>query len=227
MTNTVLTTNIQRTLILMKIEYFPPKHMSSAFNCPHCNVFSEQSWNVPKSIGDRYPVINSDLTESRCGHCTKSSYWVGDRMIYPIATSAPRPHPDMPESLTEDFNEARNIVNQSPRGAAALLRLCLQKLMVELGESGKDINKDIGSLVSKGLPEEVQQALDIVRVIGNESVHPGELDIRDDHETAIQLFDLINFIIEERIARKKRIGALFARLPEGKRQGIEARDKTS
>ncbi|WP_374019017.1 DUF4145 domain-containing protein [Paenibacillus thiaminolyticus] len=148
-------------------------------------------------------------------------------MIYPLATNAPLPHSDMPESLTDDFNEARDIVNRSPRGAAALLRLCLQKLMVELGESGKDINKDIGSLVSKGLPKEVQQALDIVRVIGNESVHPGTLDLRDDQDTAVQLFELLNFIIEERISRKKRISDLFQMLPEGKRQGIEARDKTS
>ncbi|MEK4195998.1 DUF4145 domain-containing protein [Paenibacillus sp. FSL L8-0323] len=146
-------------------------------------------------------------------------------MILPVLTIAPLPHTDMPEAVSTDFNEARNIVNHSPRGAAALLRLVLQKLMIELGESGKDINKDIGSLVNKGLPEEIQQALDIVRVIGNESVHPGELDLRDDQETALQLFELINFIIEERISRKKRISSLFSRLPEGKLKGIEARDK--
>src|SRR5690606_6790030 len=143
----------------------------------------------------------------------------------PTASNAPMAHPDMPNSVSLDYTEARGIVNSSPRGASALLRLCLQKLMVELGQSGKDINKDIGSLVKKGLPEEVQQALDIVRVIGNESVHPGELDLRDDQETALQLFELINFIIEEQISRKKRISSLFSQLPEGKRKGIEERDK--
>lgn len=125
-----------------------------------------------------------------------------------------------------DYQEAASILSKSPRGAAALLRLCLQKLMKELEESGDNINKDIASLVSKGLPEEIQKALDIVRVIGNESVHPGKLDIRDDDdiETATQLFELINIIVDECITRKKRISALYNRLPADKRQQIEKRD---
>lgn len=36
-----------------------------------------------------------------------------------------------------------------------------------------------------------------MRVIGNESVHPGEMDIRDDHDTVFQLFDLVNLIAEQ------------------------------
>ncbi|MDT8979994.1 DUF4145 domain-containing protein [Paenibacillus sp. chi10] len=210
----------------MTHEYFPPFHRAKSFHCPYCNVKTSQDWySAMIYISDI--SFDSGIDVCICDHCSNRSFWYGDKMIIPLATNAPMPHSDMPESLIDDFNEARNIVNQSPRGAAALLRLCLQKLMVELGESGKDINKDIGSLVSKGLPDEIQQALDIVRVIGNESVHPGELDLRDDQETALQLFELINFIIEERISRKKRINVLFQKLPEGKRQGIEARDKTS
>jgi hypothetical protein len=56
-------------------------------------------------------------------------------------------------------------------------------------------------------------------------VHPGQLDMKDDHETAVQLFELINFIVEDRIARPKKIQALYNRLPETKRQAIEKRDK--
>ncbi|WP_449602996.1 DUF4145 domain-containing protein [Paenibacillus sp. Marseille-Q9583] len=208
----------------MTSAYFPPSFQKESFHCPYCNVYAFQKWHYTHYYSSQ-AIVNQRLFTSRCEHCHEVAYWFDEKMLIPLATTAPLPHSDMPESLKEDFVEARNIVNQSPRGAAALLRLALQKLMLELGESGKDINKDIGSLVKKGLPEEIQQALDIVRVIGNESVHPGELDLRDDHDTALQMFELINFIIEERISRKKRISSLFSRLPEGKLKGIEVRDK--
>lgn len=210
----------------MQSEYFPPVFEKDSFHCPYCNVKSAQTWRnavYHPALGTKNFLPNFRI--SICGHCTQAAFWYRGIMITPKSTIAPLPHSDMPEPLIADYEEARSIINQSPRGAAALLRLVLQKLMIELGEPGKDINKDIGNLVKKGLPEEVQQALDIVRVIGNESVYPGELDLQDDQETALQLFELINFIIEERISRKKRITSLFSRLPEGKLKGIEVRDK--
>jgi len=89
------------------------------------------------------------------------------------------PNPDLPDELFRDFDEAREIVDGSLRGAAALLRLVIRKLCAHLGEKGKDINADIASLVAKGLNPLVQKALDVVRVIGNEAVHPGTIDLRD------------------------------------------------
>lgn len=145
-------------------------------------------------------------------------------MVVPSEVPVPPPHTDMPETCLPDYNEARNIVALSPRAACALLRLALQKLMVELGEKGKKINDDIGNLVAKGVPIIVQQALDICRVIGNNAVHPGEIEINDTPEIAHQLFTMMNFIVDERIARPKRIQALYAQLPPGARNAIEARD---
>jgi hypothetical protein len=130
----------------------------------------------------------------------------------------------MPDEVRRDFEEARLIVSQSPRGACALLRLSVQKLCAELGESGKSINDDIASLVQKGLSVEVQQALDSLLVIGNHAVHPGEMDLTDDPETATALFELLNFIVDDRIAQPKKRAAIFEKLPAGAREAIQARD---
>jgi hypothetical protein len=123
-----------------------------------------------------------------------------------------------------DFQEAREIVNSSPRGAAALLRLCVQKLCKHLGEQGKNIDDDIASLVKKRLDPLVQKSLDIVRVIGNEAVHPGVLDLRDDRDTALRLFELINSIADQMISHPKNVTDLYEKLPENKRKRIEERD---
>ena len=81
----------------------------------------------------------------------------------------------MPNSVKQLYNEAALISNKSPRAACALLRLAVDKLCLELGETDRDINKNIGALVKRGLSQDVQQALDIVRVVGNKAVHPGQI----------------------------------------------------
>ena len=134
------------------------------------------------------------------------------------------PNPDLPVEIREDFGEAAKIFPTSPRGAAALLRLAIQKICVELGEPGKDLNRDIASLVKKGLHVHVQQALDYVRVIGNNAVHPGQIDVKDDGATAEKLFGLINVIAEIMISQPKHIQQIYGTLPETVRTAIDRRD---
>ena len=105
-----------------------------------------------------------------------------------------------------------------------MLRLVIQKICIHLGEPGKEINKDIGSLVKKGLSPKIQKALDIVRVVGNESVHPGQIDLSDDPATTAKLFELINIIADTMITQPKEIDKLFDSLPEGKKEAIQKRD---
>jgi len=146
-------------------------------------------------------------------------------MVYPDSSPAPLPNSDLPEDIKTDYEEARSIIARSPRGACALLRLCVQKLCASLGEPGKDINSDIASLVKKGLNPKIQMSLDIVRVIGNEAVHPGQIDLRDQPATATQLCSLINIIADAMITQPKTIESLYSGLPQSKLEQIEKRDK--
>ena len=152
------------------------------------------------------------------------SFWYDKKMIVPAEAPVEPPHPDLPEDCLPEYNEAREIFARSPRAAAALLRLALQKLTPHLGEKGNNINDDIKSLVAKGLPTAVQQALDYCRVVGNNAVHPGEIEINDTPDVAQRLFEMINFIVEDRISRPKEIAALYEKLPESSRSAVEQRD---
>jgi len=190
-----------------------------------------------QNINKKHPFIehNSDYTHtekelinlntSQCYNCNEFSIWVHDQLIWPETKFQIEPNDDLSPEIKTLFNEARAIVTSSPRGAAALLRLCVQHLCKDLGEAGRNIDQDIANLVTKGLNPIIQQALDIVRVIGNESVHPGEIDLNDNREISLKLFDLINLIADQMITQPKNVQDLFQSLPKNKIEGIEQRNK--
>jgi len=205
--------------------YTPPEHKKSAFHCPICKAYANQLWGDAYSIRwSEYQIIKG-VTFSLCSHCNQDAIWIGSKLLYPRATQAPHPNTDLPDEIKADYLEASAILGDSPRGAAALLRLCIQKLCQHLGESGKNINTDISSLVRKGLNPTIQKSLDIVRVIGNEAVHPGTIDLNDKPETAVALFNLVNIIVDAMITQPKMIESLYGSLPTDKREQIQDRDK--
>ncbi|MEZ5812482.1 MAG: DUF4145 domain-containing protein [Rhizobiaceae bacterium] len=164
---------------------------------------------------------------SECYSCDQISIWCRRELLYPVTNTEYEPNEDLNDDIKRDFREAAFIANLSPRGAAALLRLCIQKLCKQVGEKGKDVNADIANLVKKGLDAEVQKALDIVRVTGNNAVHPGQIDLQDDKKTASELFKLVNIIADTMISQPKRIEAMYESLPEEARDQIEKRDGKS
>jgi hypothetical protein len=179
-------------------------------------------WKMSQSRYDDYEVANIHI--SQCFSCRETTIWKHKAILHPTARFEVESNADLPEDIRLDFDEARTILDLSPRGAAALLRLCIQKLCRHLGKSGRSIDADIASLVKDGLDVRVQRALDIVRVIGNESVHPGTIDMKDNREVAAKLFELVNRIAYDRITHPKEIDALFASLPADKLHAIAKRD---
>lgn len=206
------------------MKYVAPSALGEAFTCPHCHTLAKQDWWYSAWDGQRHRPDFAPLRIGYCHSCKQNTVWVKEVMCYPDMTSAPPPNAEMPTDILKLYREAASIAAKSPRGAAALLRLAIQMLCIHLGEPGKDINTDIGSLVKKGLPELVQQSLDIVRVTGNDAVHPGQIDT-DDAEVVEHLFNLVNIIVENRIAEPKKISGLYQALPANKLKGIENRDK--
>ncbi|MEY4354506.1 MAG: hypothetical protein RLZZ609_2747 [Cyanobacteriota bacterium] len=164
---------------------------------------------------------------STCFNCKRIGIWAHDRLVFPAMKMGPLPNADLPPEIRSDVEEARGIVELSPRGAAALLRLAIQKLCAYLGERGKNIDDDIASLVKKGLNPLVQQSLDVVRVIGNEAVHPGVIDLRDDRASAERLFDLVNIVAEQMITHPKSVREMYEKLPSSKIDAIQRRDGNS
>ena len=232
-------------------EHVAPEVGRKSFHCPYCGVLAQMTWREtwherwpryvppapPPVLGtsdppfERRAMTEAPVLLAWCWNCQEVQVWVGygendTRLVKPPVGAAVRSHFDMPADVRADHEEARSIVAMSPRGACALLRLATQKLVNDhLQPEGGDLNDRIRRLVAAGLPVPVQQALDALRVIGNEAVHPGELDLRDDVETANGLFMLMNVIVEDRITRPKHIDEMYAKLPPGKLQGIVNRDR--
>lgn len=178
--------------------YTPPLFRANGYNCPLCTAFAKQRWDnvFRQQLPSGQMIQIGNLYPATCDHCSQYSIWLDEKMVYPNVSIAPYPNPDLPAEVKTDYNEAREILSKSPRGSAALLRLAVQKFCKHLGEKGANINDDISELVKKGLPQRVQQSLDAVRVIGNNAVHPGQIDISDDPETAARLFDLVNIVCD-------------------------------
>lgn len=189
-------------------------------------VLTMQSIASSRSAVQQIPGI-SGLATSKCEHCGKPTLWLGEVILWPKHGIAPPAHPDLPDGIRHDYEEASAIASDSPRGAAALLRLAIEKLCRHLAGSNKSLNDSIKGLVRKGLDKEIQEALDIVRVIGNHAVHPGQIDIRDQPDTAETLFHLVNLVADVMISRKKRITEIFETLPQAERTKIARRDNNA
>lgn len=217
----------------MTIPYTQPELDKAAFNCPFCNAYANFHWSqVQVAIPGAQTSIK--YKAAQCAHCKEWTLWALERkvhgpwiggLIYPFKLTSPLPHRDLPEACKSEYEEARYVFPFSPRASAALLRLCIQKLCKALGEGGKNINDDISSLVKEGLDARIQKALDVVRVTGNNAVHPGEMDVNDDAGLVEKLFTLVNLIVEEMITKPKEIDQLYGKLPEDAKQAIEKRDK--
>lgn len=226
------------------MNYKAPIFNDDTFNCPFCNTFSHHFWKHYNYLGSAHETHlqevyfekskssfmdgenRADISISLCVSCKKRTVWIDKRIIYPSSSTAPLPTENMPTEIIKYYCEARDVFRASPRSAAALLRLAIEKLTIILGgQKNKNINDNIAFLVKEGLNQKVQQALDTVRVVGNNAVHPGQIDLDDNPEMALSLFQLLNIIVDRTINEPNEIEKLYESLPKNSRDSIEKRDK--
>ena len=222
----------------MKKIFENPGFKKQAFTCPNCSAFSKHDWEfnyVKESNGKFYGEgFNLNITPDvkklyicKCENCGYLSFWYDSKLSWPLNTGVEAPIEDMPVDIKELYLEASSIIELSPKGACAILRLALQKLCNRLAnqDESKKIDGAIKKLVANGLPESLQKAMDTVRIVGDEAVHPGEINIDDNKDVAIAMFRLMNIIVEKVVVEPKEIDELYKLMPEEKIKGIENRDK--
>ncbi len=207
-----------------------PAQGKQSFICPYCEAYAYQHWQLCKdhTMQGHMLLELQKLKTAECTNCLRYSIWQNNKMIYPLTSSAPKPDNNMPEDVKEIYEEARQVHVYSPRAAAALLRVALERLTVHLGESKGKLNTRIGNLQKQGLPPQVIKSLDIVRITANDGgAHSGVIDLtgKDGIDIVARLFKLVNYIIQKTITDPAELEAMFGDLPEDKREGVKNRDK--
>jgi Domain of unknown function (DUF4145) len=225
-------------------QYVAPRYQEPKFTCPICGTLAEQIWWELHKLR-----LGSGAQIDRyfwcvCQSCEQPSLWRRDlesllpgadartatgHLVWPIK-GGPPPHDDMPAEALRHYEQARGVLRASPQAAAALLRVATQAIVNHLVERDDlMLDRAIGQLVKEGrVRTGVQQACDVLRVTGNNMLHPGQISEREDdnQEVAERLFQLVNLIVEQAITEPALIERLYADLPPEKRAAIATRDAT-
>ena len=166
-----------------------------------------------------------DLQLSLCQCCKQAAIWFGTETVYPPQGGfGPEPNEEIPPSIVEVYNEARQIANVSPRAACALLRLCAEMLCDHLGTESETLNAKIAELEKQeGFPQKLQQMLDVVRIKGNDAVHARVIADADTSESVLIMMNCINLIADRLISQNKKLARAYSGLPASTKAQIKKR----
>jgi hypothetical protein len=144
-------------------------------------------------------------------NCNEMCLWVCDQLVWPRPPGDPEPTLHASPDARRDYEEASQTLEASPRGAAALLRLAIEKLCKELGDSSERLKDDIAFLVQEDVNARVQKVLDAMRIIESNAMPPGQIGGEDNRATAETLSGLVNLICEKMIMEPRHLQAVYAR----------------
>ena len=112
----------------------------------------------------------------------------------------------MPQNIKDLYIEASSVFELSPRSSLAIIRLALDLLCIELGADNKDslYNKVEWLYNENVINSEIKELAHGVRGLGNDAVHPRNIDDQIDKNDAELVFELLNIIVEEKITKANR-----------------------
>ena len=187
------------------------------FYCPFCKGETEHVWSEPanfhtitetgiRAFEEPLRFSAFDVRVRVCKKCRNASLWMNDKVVFPDHGDAPRPSPDMPDDVGKYYGEASLVMQKSPRAAAALLRTALEVLCnhLNLGDKRDGLSKRLAESKDK-IGDDMWNAMDVVRVLGNEAAHAGEINVNEKPETVRGLFVLINHIVQVLITHPKSV----------------------
>ena len=157
-----------------------------------------------------------NVSISYCLNCSQMSLWVYDQLVWP---TRPSTELHVIPSERRECEKANQLFEASPRGAAALLRLTIEKLCNELGVSGESLKDDIPLFLRQDIDTRAQKVLDAARMIESNAVRPGSLE--DDRVTAASLSGLVNLICEKMIMEPTHLQAVYTKLREAARTEMD------
>lgn len=207
-----------------------PAHDKDAFRCPRCGAIAHQQWDTLQvttgRFSDRSPRgRSSHWHTATCAHCEESSVWREGRMIFPTSGVVATPHAMMPPHVAELYEEARAVAGVSRRAAAALARATLERLLKHLDtDAGRVTLADRIDRIAAQVSRPLARLLSVLRFVGNDALHGDGASevlvlVLDEDTTASMelMFQAINDVVDELIARPSEIDALYEALPEGVR----------
>lgn len=182
----------------------------ASLTCPYCNT----TYLVDNAlIAQYYGAFNERhyapyvVVQHRCPKCEKvqalfrgfGAGW-GTEFSFTYPPAAAMYLPDyIPQPIREDYLEAIQIANLSPKASATLARRCLQGMIHDFWHiKEKNLNAEITSLKEK-IPSKQWQAIDALRRIGNIGAHMEantELIVDVDPDEATKILKVIELLFK-------------------------------
>jgi len=159
--------------------------------CPHCLVaFHEQPIQLPIKPDNLDADGNWAAFVCKCASCNrfilqlmlqKVNAAPKTIMVYPKGVTRRPLSSEVPAPFAQDFREAVQVLEISPKASAALSRRCLQHLLREVAKTKKKDLADQIDEVMPALPPHLAEMIDTIRVMGNFAAHP----LKSTHTNAI------------------------------------------